>query len=144
MGSDVLKNVERAKFLFTQSKAQGKTISDTELLDTMLGSDVFPMIQALGIGSRGMDTPAEREFLRSVMTGTTAMNKETLVKMTEIRRDIAKRAIDKYNKRVEGGELDQYFRFSGMPKQKIVAPEAAPEPGGSAGAVDAALRKYGG
>lgn len=123
MGSDVLKNVERARALFTRSKAAGKTVSDTELLDSMLGSDVFPMIQALGLGARGMDTPAEREFLRSVMTGTTAMNKDTLIRMTEIRRDIAKRAIDKYNARVESGELDRYFRYSGTPKTKIEVPK---------------------
>ena len=133
MGSDVLKNVERAKVLFTQSEAAGKKVSDTELLDTMLGSDVFPMIKALGIGARGMDTPAEREFLRSVMTGTTTMNKDTLIRMAEIRRDISKRAIDKYNQRVEKGELDRYFRFSGMPKQKIEVPGAVipdePPPG---------------
>ena len=133
MGSDVLKNIERAKVLFTQSEAAGKRVSDTELLDSMLGSDVFPMIAALGIGARGMDTPAEREFLRSVMTGTTAMNKDTLIRMAEIRRDISKRAIDKYNQRVEKGELDRYFRFSGMPKQKIEVPGAVipdePPPG---------------
>jgi hypothetical protein len=100
----------------------GKTVSDTELLDTMLGSDVFPMIKALGIGARGLDTPAEREFLRKVMTGTITMNKETLVKMTKIRRDIAARAIEKWNKRIDTGELDKYFEFTQAPKQKLQLP----------------------
>jgi len=124
MGSDVLRSVERARVLFTNSEKAGKRVADTELLDAMLGSDVFPMIKALGIGARGMDTPAEREFLRSVMTGTTAMNKNTLIKMTEIRRDIAKRAIDQYNERVDSGELDRYFRFSGQQKKKLDVPQS--------------------
>ena len=61
---------------------------------------VFPMIKALGIGARGMDTPAEREFLRQVMTGTISMNKATLIKMTKLRRDISERVVKKYNKRL--------------------------------------------
>jgi hypothetical protein len=122
MGSDILLQVERARALFTQSKKAGKTVSDTELLDSMLGSDVFPMIKALGVGARGMDTPAEREFLRNVMTGTTPMNKDTLIRMTEIRRDITERAIQKWNKRVENGELNRYFRALGTAPQKIELP----------------------
>lgn len=131
MGSEVLKNVERAKALFLQDKAAGKRVSDTEFLDALLGSDVFPMIKQLGIGARGLDTPAEREFLRNVMTGTTPLNRETLVQMTEIRRDIAERAIKRWNERVEGGDVDRYFRATGMPKRKVEMPKfetgAAPQ-----------------
>ena len=128
MGSDVLKNIERAKVLVMRDQAAGKKVSDTELLDALLGSDVFPMIKALGIGARGLDTPAEREFLRNVMTGTTPMNRETLRRMTEIRRDVAKRSIERWNERVEGGELDRYFQATGMPKRKIEMPKNQPAP----------------
>lgn len=99
MGAEVFKDMERARALFTASTKAGKRVSDTELLDAFLGSDVFPLIKALGVGARGMDTPAEREFLRSVMTGTIEMNKDTLIKMAEIRRDIAVRAVEKWNER---------------------------------------------
>ncbi len=127
MGSDVLKNIERAKVLIANDKAAGKVVSDTELLDAMLGSDVFPMIQQLGIGARGMDTPAERDFLRSVMTGTTPMNKATLIRLTEIRRDIAKRAIDRWNNRINSGELDNYFKATGRNKE-LIGNENIPQP----------------
>lgn len=119
MGAELFKNIERAKVLLADSEKAGRKVSDTELLDTMMGSEVFPLIGALGIGARGLDTPAEREFLRQVMTGTIPMNKQTLIRMTEIRRDVAKRAIDRFNKRVESGELDRYFELTGRPKQKI-------------------------
>ena len=119
MGADVLKNVERAKVLLANDKKAGKKVSDTEYLDALLGSDVFPMIQQLGIGARGMDTPAEREYLRSVMTGTVPMNKQTLIRMTEIRRDIAKRAVEKWNTRVKGGEVEDFFKYSKVPKSTI-------------------------
>lgn len=119
MGSDILKNIERAKVLLASDKAAGKKVSDTEYLDAVLGSDVFPYIQALGIGARGMDTPAERDYIRSVMTGTVSMNKQTLIKMTEIRRNIAQRAMDNWNKRVTSGEVDDFFKYSKIPKKTI-------------------------
>jgi len=128
MGSEVFKTIEQAKALVLRSEQSGKRVSDTELLDSLLGSDVFPQIKALGIGARGLDTPAEREFLRNVMTGTTPLNKDTLVRMTKLRRDVSIRAIEKWNERVEKGELDRYFRATGLPKEKIPLPKAAPAP----------------
>lgn len=123
LGADLRLQVERAKALAAQNKAAGKTVSDTELLDAFLGQDVFPMIKALGIGARGLDTPAEREFLRSVMSGTTAMNKDTLVRLTKFRRDMAERAITKFNERVDKGEMDRFFRAQGIKPQKIELPK---------------------
>jgi len=150
MGAEIFKNLERFKQLVLQDKASGKRVSDTELLDALMGSDVFPMIKALGIGARGLDTPAEREFLRSVMTGVLPMNKETLRRMTEIRRNVAVRAIEKWNKKVDSGELDNYFKASGIPKAKIEIPRAeAAAPGASPAAaptqeqIDAELRRRG-
>jgi hypothetical protein len=123
MAAEIKLGVDRAKVLAAQNEKAGKRVSDTELLDSMLGSQVFPMIQSLGIGARGMDTPAEREFLRKVMTGTITMNKETLVRMAEIRKNVAERAIDKYNARVDSGELDRFFESEGKPKRRIEKPK---------------------
>jgi len=123
MGSEVLKNIERTRALILQDKAAGKRVSDTELLDALLGQDVFPMIKQLGIGARGLDTPAERDFLRNVMTGTTPLNRETLIRLAEIRRDVSERAIKRWNDRVGSGELDRYFRATGMPKRTIDVPK---------------------
>ena len=123
IGSEVLKNVERVKAQFLADKNAGKKVSDTEVLDAMLGSDVFPMIQSLGVGARGMDTPAEREFLRGVMTGTTALDKDTLKRMTEIRINLAKRAIEKYNKNVDSGKYKPVETAQGTQLPRINAPE---------------------
>ena len=117
LGAETLKNIERAKALVSGSIKAGKAVSDTELLDVMMGSDVFPMIQSLGIGARGMDTTAEREFIRQVMTGTIPMNKETLIRMAETRKNIAERVVNRFNDRVSKGELDNWFRDAGRTKQ---------------------------
>ena len=105
---------------------EDKRISDTEVLDALLGSEVFAQLSALGVGARGLDTPAEREFLREVITGTKSLNAETLKRMTEIRANVTNKIIDRYNQRVDRGELDNYFRSMGIPKAKIQKP-AKPE-----------------
>lgn len=139
MGSELLKNIERTKALLGSKAAAGK-VSDTELLDTMMGSEVFPMIKSLGVGARGMDTPAEREFMRSVLTGALPLNKETLRKMAETRKNIATRAIDKWNTRTEKGELDRFYDAAGLPKEPIQYKKTQPK-GGSTAPPPGAVRK---
>ena len=79
----------------------------TEITKVMTGSDVFPMISSLGIGARGLDTPAERDFLISVMTGLPTMTKETLKYMTKFRLQMYIDGIEKYNRKLDSG----YFKM---------------------------------
>ena len=138
LGADVINNVNRFKAQFLADKKAGKKVADTQILDAFLGSDVFPQIGALGIGAKGLDTPAEREFLRQVMTGTINMDKNALLRMTQIRRDIEKRAIDKYNKGIQQGKYDKFFDATGYAKEKIDIPEA---PNLSSGAGGFSIRR---
>ena len=116
IGADMIKNIERIKVFMGGKNTK---VKDTELLDIMMGSEVFPLIKSLGLGARGMDTPAEREFMRSVLTGQISLNKDTLKKMAGMRRDIAQRLVDKWNKRIDDGELDDFYTASGMKKQRL-------------------------
>ena len=128
LGAEVFNVLDKAKAQFAADKSAGKRVTSTEYLDALLGSDVFPQIQALGIGARGMDTPAEREFLRKVMTGSISLNKDTLIKMTELRRNALENATKQYNKRVDAGELDRYFRTTGRSKFRAELPAAPTGP----------------
>jgi hypothetical protein len=119
IGADLINNINRTKLLFTDSKKNIKDVSDTELLNSLLGAEVFPQIGALGIGARGLDTPAEREFLRQVMTGTINMNKDTLLRMTKLRKKYEEKSLTQYNDAVEAGQLDELFEYSGLPKRKL-------------------------
>lgn len=125
-GAGVIKNIEAFRAKFANDIKAGKRVADTEILDAMLGSDVFPMIQSLGVGARGMDTPAEREFLRSVMTGTINMDKAALIKLTDIRKNIEERAIKRYNEAVDSGQLNRFFETQGVKPEKIEAPKYEP------------------
>jgi hypothetical protein len=122
IGADLINNVNRTKLLFTDSKKKINQVSDTELLNSLLGADVFPQIGALGIGAKGLDTPAEREFLRQVMTGTINMNKETLVRLTNLRKKYEEKSITEYNRAVDEGQLDPLFKEGGLPKRKLNVP----------------------
>ena len=124
LGSEVQLQWQRAKQLIMQDPESAQKVKDSELLDALLGSDVFPMIKQLGIGARGLDTPEERKFLISVMTGMRSMNKETLKEMTKLRTKYVKKGVESWNKRVESGELDNYFKSMMRPKRKIELPEA--------------------
>jgi len=86
--------------------------SRTQLLEALLGSDVFPMIKQLGIGARGLDTPPEREFLLKVMTGEKSMDAKAIRELTEIRQRISEKIIEKYNKKVTSGGFDKYMKYT--------------------------------
>jgi hypothetical protein len=120
-GAEVVNNVNRVRSAFTGKPIQ--SISDTELLDSLLGSEVFPQIGALGIGAKGLDTPAEREFLRKVMTGTITMDKQTLIRMAELRRKYEQRSLDTYNEAVDSGQLNPLFDYARLPKRKLELPK---------------------
>jgi hypothetical protein len=124
LGAEIINNINRAKLVFSNSKQDIKNVSDTELLNSLLGADVFPQIGALGIGAKGLDTPAEREFLRQVMTGTITMNKDTIIRLTTLRKKYEEKSLDQYNKAVEEGQLDDLFNFSGLPKRKLTVPKS--------------------
>jgi hypothetical protein len=134
--ADVQTNILKLQTKFADDKKAGKRVSDTEYLDALLGSDVFPMIGALGIGARGLDTPAERDFLRQVMTGTIKLEKDTLVRLTKQRKDIAERAIDKFNTRIEKGELDNFFKYQGSAPRKFEKPQAPRPASGPPAGID--------
>jgi len=64
----------------------------------------------LGIGARGLDTPAEREFLLAVMVGTATMTTNTLYEMAQRRIDMAEMNMSKYNSALSSGQLDDFQR----------------------------------
>lgn len=125
LGAELRNNIDRARALLAGDIKAGKKVADTQILDALLGSDVFSMIQSLGIGARGLDTPAERDYLRQVMTGTIQMDNKALIRLSEIRRNIETRAIEKYNTQLEKGELNKYFETQGLKPEKIEIPKAA-------------------
>jgi cytoskeletal protein RodZ len=139
LGAELLTTLDRAKAKFTADKASNIRVSNTEYLSSLLGSEVFPLIQSLGIGARGIDTPAEKEYLLDVMTGRVSLNKDTLIRMTENRKKSMLGTAEQYNRNVDSGELDKFFEASGRIKSRIDIPKAPPKPGAAAAAAAAQI-----
>jgi len=118
--------IDRSRKKFLGDQQAGRVVNDTEYLNALLGSDVFPQISALGIGARGLDTPAEREFLREVITGTIQMDRNTLKRMTDFRIRSAERAVEDYNKRLNAGEFKQFQTVTGRTLAPIPVRRGAP------------------
>jgi len=125
IGSEFMTSFDRLKARFLgDSEAQQRANTDL-YLDALLGSDVFTAIGALGIGARGLDTPAEREFLRQVLTGTRAFDEGALRRITEFRRDREIKVLEQYNSRVNEGSLDAFFENSRIKKKIYEVPTYA-------------------
>jgi len=104
-----------AAFGGTPTKAALDSISDTELLNSTLSSDVFPLIGKLEIGARGIDTPAERDFLQMAFTGNMTMSNEALTKLTAIRQKYELSTLQDFNE----GIKDKRFSEEGEYGRKV-------------------------
>jgi hypothetical protein len=121
--SELETNIARFRSAVGKDPDSIRTATDSQLLEALLGSQVFEQIQALGVGARGLDTPAEREFLREVIAGTRKLDKDTLIRMAEMRAKYKEDLVNDYNSRIESGELDQFFTDFGKPKRAFNVPK---------------------
>lgn len=81
---------------------------NTEILDRALQEGVFTAISDLGIGARGLDTPAERKFLVAVVAGDSSQRRSTLRALLKEKMSRSKRSVDAYNERLSAGELRRF------------------------------------
>ena len=120
--SDLTSNINRLKVQFLDDPEAASVVAQNQYLDSLLGSDVFTAIGTLGIGARGLDTPAERDFLIQVMTGSRTMDIEALRALTNFRKIREIKAMQGYNAAVADGSLDEYFDL-GHTKKLLDIPE---------------------
>ena len=121
-GAEARLNLERAMSLFGNDVKSGKRVVDTQILDALLGSDVFPSLQAMGLGSKNIDTPNEREYIRQVITGSIQFDNDALIRLTQIRRKVETDAIKEYNQKLDSGKFDKYSKAAGQKLEKIEVP----------------------
>ena len=114
LGANIKQQYARTKqFLGIASDEDINKLTDVQLVNAALGQSVFGAITSLGIGARGLDTPAERDFLRDVLAGRITLNKATLLEMTLMRRRQEMKAADHFNKGLDAGNYDYFFNELG-------------------------------
>jgi hypothetical protein len=123
-GAEFRQNIRKAQSLYSENPELLKTLSDTELLNSALGQNVFGAISSLGIGARGIDTPAEREFLREVLAGRISLTKDALLEMARIRRRAEENNIMRWNDTLQSGRADSLIDVSRgmMPNTPLTIP----------------------
>lgn len=126
IGAELINALNKARAKFLKDEKAGKNVENTEYLRALLGSDVFPLIGALGIGARGLDTPAERDFLLDVMAGRIGLDKGTLIRMTNDRLRAAEEGVSDFNSRLDAGDFNQYQEVTKRKLNKIILPEWTP------------------
>ena len=91
------------------SEDMDEWLANTENLNAMLQMDVFRAIKDLGIGARGLDTPAERDFLIQVMTGDASSQRATLTALVEERYKATQREVSDFNEAEGTGFYDRFL-----------------------------------
>ena len=116
---------DRVFALFGSKEALAK-VTDVELVDALMGAEVFALIKVLGIGARGLDTPAERKFLRQVLTGSIELTQGTLLEMAAKRRRLQVRRVTNWNERLKAGDYDNFYANNDYLKRPLPVPGPAP------------------
>lgn len=92
---------------------------NTQIIDRALQEGVFAAINDLGIGARGLDTPAERQFLVAVVAGDTNQMESTLRALLEEKMKRSRRQVTRYEERREAGELRRFENAFGRKVKPI-------------------------
>ena len=96
-----------------------QTGNNTLEMRALLGQQVFQAIGELGIGARGLDTPAERQFLIEVMAGQPGQTKGFLQALLKDRMSKQESIIKRYNNALGEGRLDRFSRLARRPLSPI-------------------------
>ena len=93
-------------------------LGNTEMLNADMRAGVFRAINDLGIGARGIDTPAERNFLIAVLTGDASSQRSTLTYLVNKRYDLIEKHVKRFNQGEKGTFWDDYVGKTSAYRQK--------------------------
>jgi len=86
-----------------------EALRNTQVVNAFMRRGVFRAIKELGIGARGIDTPAERDFLIQVLTGDTNMDLSSFKYLIQDNMNKQKDNIESFNKAEELGRFDGFL-----------------------------------
>jgi hypothetical protein len=113
IGASFFNIVNKVRQQYLNDKKAGDVVQNNEYLDSLVGGDVFNAIADLGIGARGIDTPAEKEFLLEVVTGKRSLNKEALIAITKMRIKTTEDNVIKFNTALKNNDLEKWEKAQG-------------------------------
>ena len=96
--------INQLRSQYLSDKEAGVEVTNNQYLDSLVGGDVFNAIADLGIGARGIDTPAEKDFLLEVVTGKRSLSKDALIEITEMRIENTEKSVNRFNDYLSKGD----------------------------------------
>ena len=96
--------INQIRSQYLSDKKAGVEVTNSQYLDSLVGGDVFNAIADLGIGARGIDTPAEKDFLLEVVTGKRSLSENALIAITEMRIKNTEKSVKKFNDYLSKGD----------------------------------------
>ena len=96
--------INQIRSQYLNDKKAGVEVTNNQYLDSLVGADVFNAIADLGIGARGIDTPAEKDFLLEVVTGKRSLSENALIAITEMRIKNTEKSVNKFNDYLSKGD----------------------------------------
>jgi hypothetical protein len=96
--------INQLRSQYLSDKEAGVEVTNNQYLDSLVGGDVFNAIADLGIGARGIDTPAEKDFLLEVVTGKRSLSENALIAITEMRIKNTEKSVKKFNDYLSKGD----------------------------------------
>ena len=100
---------EETKRIFEKTGLTREALKNTQVVNALMRRGVFRAIKELGIGARGIDTPAERDFLISVLTGDSNMDIQSFKFLIRDNMEKQERNIRNFNKVERRGNFKPFL-----------------------------------
>jgi hypothetical protein len=104
------------------NKDAAERVTNTEILESVLGLDLMSAITAAGLTTRSFDTPAEMKNLRAAFVGGTTLSPEAIKTIAKFRRGVLQTVVNDYNQKVDKGVYNRLSEAFGQPVKKIKLP----------------------
>jgi hypothetical protein len=104
------------------NKEAAERVTNTEILESVLGLDLMSAITAAGLTTRSFDTPAEMKNLRAAFVGGTTLSPESIKTIAKFRRGVLQTVVNDYNQKVDKGVYNRLSEAFGQPVEKIKLP----------------------
>jgi hypothetical protein len=118
---EISQGIDKLRSIFGDKQA-AERVSNTEIIESVLGRDLMSAINTAGLTTRSFDTPAEMKNLRSAFVGGTTLTPQAIKTIAIFRRGVVQTLVNDYNQKVENGVYDQLGEALRQPVKKIKLP----------------------
>lgn len=118
---DVQQGIDKLKALFGNKQA-AERVTNTEILESVLGADLIAAIETAGLTTQAFNTPAEMKNLRTAFTGGKEISPAAIRQLAVFRRGVIETLVNRYNEDVELGVYERLGQSYGKKIEKVKLP----------------------